>query len=128
MLLTFFALGAAGLRADEPPPGVLSFSVDVPAGKLSTKEVHDVVVFAATARGWALKEDNAERVVVFLTKHKHEATVTFLISDKQVQTYCDGYSTDGNGKHKAPEQPKNWLKNLQEDITKGVTTKAAVAH
>jgi hypothetical protein len=113
-------LAAAGLRADEAPPGVLAFTLEVPAGKLSTKEVHDVVVTASTDRGWSLKDDSTERVVVYINKHKHEATVVYLISDKQVQAYCEGYITDGNGKRTGVEQPTSWLKNLNGDITKGM--------
>lgn len=118
--LVAFLASTALLWADEPPPGVLAFTIDVPAGQLSTKEVHDVVAAASTDRGWSVKEDTAEKVVVYINKHKHEATVTYLISDKQVQAYCEGFATDGNGARKGPEQPAGWLKNLNGDITKGL--------
>jgi len=114
------SLSAASLRADEPPPGVLAFTIEVPAGKLSTKEVHDIVVPASTGHGWILKVDSAEKVVIYINKRKQEATVTYLISDKQVEAYCEGYATDGNGTRKGPEQPTSWLKNLKGDITKGL--------
>ena len=120
-----FFVAAAGLRADEPPPGVLAFTIEVPAGKLSTKEVHDVVVTVSTDRGWDLKQDTSEKVLVYINKRKHEATVTYLISDKQVQAFCEGYATDGNGTRKGPEQPTGWLKNLNGDITKGLGKAAA---
>jgi hypothetical protein len=115
---------AAGLRADAPPPGVLVFTIKVPEGKLSTKEVHDVVVTASTDRGWDLKDDSSERVTIYINKRKHEATVVYLISDKEVQAFCDGYATDGNGNRKGAEQPVGWIKNLNGDITKGLSKAA----
>jgi hypothetical protein len=119
-IVAAFVLATVGLRADELPAGVLAFSIEVPEGKLSTKEVHDVVVAASTDRGWEVKVDAAEKVVIYINKRKREATVTYLISDKQVQAFCDGYVTDGNGNRKGPEQPSGWLKNLNGDITKGL--------
>jgi len=118
---------APGLsRADETPAGALAFSLDVPAGKLSTKEVHDVVVAASVARQWSVKEDGAERIVIYLNHRKNEATVTYLISDKLIQAYCEGYATDGKGTRKGPEQPTGWLNNLKKDISKGLNTAAYV--
>jgi hypothetical protein len=127
-MLMAFALAVSSVRADETPAGVMAFTVDVPAGKLSTKDVHDVVMAASIARGWGLKEDATEKVVIYLNHRKNEATVTYLISDKQVQAYCDGYATDGKGNRTGPKQPSGWLKYLREDITKNLTTKAVLAH
>lgn len=119
-------LTASVTRADETPAGALAFTLDVPAGKLSTKEVHDVVVSASIAREWTVKEDGTERVVIYLNHRKNEATVTYLISDKQVQAYCEGYATNGKGTRKGAEQPTGWLNNLKKDISKGLNSQAYV--
>ncbi len=114
------------VHADETPTGVLAFTVTVPEGKLSTKEVHDVVISASIAREWSVKEDGTERVVIYINHRKNEATVTYLISDKSVQAYCEGYATDGKGTRKGPEQPSGWLSNLKKDITAGLNKAAFV--
>ena len=65
-------------------------------------------------------------MVIYLNNHGHEATVTYLITDKSVQAYCEGYKVDGNGNRKGTEQPSSWLKNLKNDITK-LLNQAALA-
>jgi hypothetical protein len=126
-VLAGLILSAAGVRADDKPAGASVFYVNVPSDKLSAKDVHDVVVAASIGRGWTVKSDDTAKVVIYLNHRKHEATVTYVISEKRVDTYSDGYVLDGNGNRKKPEQPESWLKYLKEDITRGLQNKAALA-
>jgi hypothetical protein len=116
-----FCFSVGSVRAADPQPaGQLAYTIPVPTGKLSLKQVHDVVLAAAVGRAWGVKEDTNDKIVIYLNHRKNEATVTFLITDKDITAYCEGYATDGKGHRKGPEQPKGWLKYLQEDITKGL--------
>lgn len=119
------ALAPTVARADKPA-GALAFTVTVPAGKLSVQEVHDAVLAASINRQWEVKEDSTERIVIYLNHRKNEATVTYLVSDKSVEAYCEGYATNGKGVRKKPEQPSGWLKNLKEDIGKQLNLAAYV--
>lgn len=122
-----FCFVAGSVRAaDQQPVGQLAYTIPVPAGKLSLQQVHDIVMAAAVGRAWGVKEDAKDRIVIYLNHRKNEATVTFLISEKDVTAYCEGYATDGKGTRKGPEQPKGWLKYLNEDITKGLNKAAFV--
>src|SRR5262249_25874683 len=107
-------------RADDSSVSTQYQTVTVPEGKLSTKEVHDVVVTAATSRGYEIKVDSAEKVVAHLNKHGHEASITLVISDKVVEFWWEGYKTDGQGNRTKPEKPTNWASNLVSDVTKGL--------
>ncbi len=122
-VLAGLILTTVGARAD----GISVFFVDVPSDKLSVKDVHDVVVAASIGRGWTIKSDDTAKVIIYLNHRKHEATVTYLISEKQVNTFSDGYALDGKGNRKKPEQPEGWLQYLKEDITRGLQNKAALA-
>lgn len=126
-LLTLFAAALTGvcllaspLRAagtDDPGIGVLAFTIPVPAGK-SAAEVQTAVVTAAMGRGWAVKSSTEEKVVIYLFRHKNEATVTFLLSAKAIEAHCIGYKVDKNtGQHIKPEQPEGWLGYLKGDLT-----------
>lgn len=129
-LLTLFALSALpatrAVAADHGPaePGPLAFTVLIPQGRVSLKLVHDAVLRAAVKRGWLIKENQDMRVVIHLLRHRYEATVTFLISDKSVKAFCVGYKVDRHGQRLKPEQPKSWLGFLQRDISKDINTAA----
>jgi len=101
--------------------GPLAFTISVPEGKLSLKQIHDAVIRAAIGREWTVKEDNETKVIVYLLHRKNEATVTFLITEKSVEAYCAGYEVDKSGNRKKPEQPTGWLNYLKKDITKAIT-------
>ncbi len=101
--------------------GPLAFTISVPEGKLSLKQIHDAVVRASIAREWSVKEDNETKVIVYLLHRKNEATVTFQITEKSVEAYCVGYEVDKSGNRKKPEQPTGWLNYLKKDITKAIT-------
>ncbi|HVU17920.1 MAG TPA: hypothetical protein VHD32_13420 [Candidatus Didemnitutus sp.] len=107
-------------RADDSSVSTQYQTVTVPDGKFSTKEVHDIVVAAATERGYEIKVDSAEKVVAYLNKHGHEASITLVISDKAVEFWWEGYKTDGKGNRLKPEKPTNWASNLVGDVTKGL--------
>ena len=79
----------------------------------------------AVARGWTVKEDSDAKVVLYLLHHGVEATVTFLISEEEIEAYCVAFAVDKEGNHKKPEQPTNWLGNLKKDITKSLTVAMA---
>jgi hypothetical protein len=119
-----FCFVAGSSRADQPPVGQLAYTIQVPTGTLTLQQVHDIVRAAAVGRGWGVKEDATDKIVVYLNHRKNEATVTFLVTEKDITAYCEGYATDGKGVRKGPEQPKSWLKYLNEDITKGLNKAA----
>lgn len=106
--------------ADAPPPGVLAFTIEVPGDKLSSEDVTNLVHKAAKGRGWIIKDSSSAQTTTYLNHRKNEATVTYLVTAKQIVAYCEGYATDGNGKRKGPEQPRGWLKFLKEDLLKGL--------
>ncbi|QBK04483.1 hypothetical protein DW355_06510 [Hylemonella gracilis] len=116
-------LPIASVHATETPEGELAFSINVPSDQLTVQDVHKVVVMASMGRDWNIKEDSEGRVVIYLNHRGSEATVTYLISDKQIQAYCVGYRTYNLGtinENRTPSQPKGWLGNLNRDITKGL--------
>jgi hypothetical protein len=115
-------LQLAPAHATETPEGELAFSIEVPP-QLTAQEVNKTVVMASMGRDWTIKEDAVGRVVIYLNHRNNEATVTYLISDKQIQAYCVGYrfySKGTSNESKSPSQPKGWLGNLNRDITKGL--------
>lgn len=107
-------------RAEDAPAGVMAFTIEVPGDKLSLKEVHDIVMRASIGRTWGVKEDSDNRIVIYLNHRKNEATVTYLLTEKLVRAYCEGYATNGKGARKGPEQPTSWLNYLKKDINKGL--------
>ena len=101
--------------------GPQAFTISVPEGKLSLKQIHDAALRAALSRGWSVKEDNETKAVVYLLHRGTEATVTLLITEKSVEAYCAGYEVDKAGNRKKPEQPTRWLSYLKRDINKAIT-------
>ena len=119
--ILFFFFSAALMRgADAAPAGIPAFRIEVPGTKLSVQEVHNIVMAASVQRQWGVKEDTAEKIVIYLSHRKNEATVTYLFSEKHIQAYCEGFATDGKGTRKGPEQPTGWLTRLKNDITKSL--------
>lgn len=100
--------------------GILAFTIPLPEGKVSQKQVHAAVLKAAIGREWSVKVDLANKVVIHLLHRSNEATVTFLISEKNIEAYCLGYAVDKQGNHKKPEQPERWLNYLKKDITEAI--------
>lgn len=104
--------------------GPLAFTIPVPEGRVSLKQVHAAVLQGAIGREWSVKQDTETKVIIYLLHRKSEATVTFLISEKSVEAYCVGYAVDRSGNRVKPEQPEGWLENLRQDITKGINEAA----
>ena len=132
VLVPLLALTIAGFfspaaRAEDATTdmGPKAFSISVPAGKLTLQDLHSAVTKAPLARGWTVKEDSDAKVVLYLLHHGVEATVTFLISEEEIEAYCVAFAVDKEGNHKKPEQPTNWLGNLKKDITKSLTVAMA---
>ena len=104
--------------------GPLAFTIPVPEGRVSLKQVHAAVLQGAIGREWNVKQDTETKVIIYLLHRRNEATVTFLISATSVEAYCVGYAVDKAGNRKKPEQPEGWLNNLRQDITKGINEAA----
>ncbi len=104
--------------------GPLAFTIPVPEGRVSLKQVHAAVLQGALGRQWGVKQDTEAKVIIYLLHRKNEATVTFLISEKSVEAYCVGYAVDESGNREKPQQPERWLKNLRQDITKRINEAA----
>jgi len=119
--VALFCFSSSAVRAqDVKPVGQLAFTIQVPEHKLALKQVHDIVLGASIGRGWIVKEDAPDRIVVYLNHRKNEATVTYLVNEATVTAYCEGWKTNGHGVRKGPAQPKGWLKYLENDILKGL--------
>lgn len=124
-LLAGMSFVLAGLsRADITNPGPLAFRVDVPGERLTAADIRDIILRASIGRAWEVKEDAENRIVIYLSHRKNEATVTYEFDAKQISAYCEGYATNGKGVRKGPEQPTGWLKFLKKDITKGLNEAA----
>lgn len=123
-LVTLFALSALpatrAVAADHGPEskGPLVFTIPVPAGRVSLKQVHDAVVRAAIGRDWNIVKDQDMRVVIHLLHRKMDATVTFEITKQDIRAYCVGYKVKSDGERVKPELPRGWLRYLQRDIRK----------
>ncbi len=104
--------------AEDKPAGNFAFNVPVAEGKLTLKEIHDIVLNASIARGWEVKEDTDAKIVIHHNRHKHDATVTYLITDRAIDAYCEGYKVDKHGVRKGPDNPQGWLEYLSRDIRK----------
>lgn len=116
-----------------PPPGAVevdesvglpAFNLAITPGSLSLAQIHDVVVRASTGRGWTVQSDAPDRVVVSLDHHRHQATVTYMLSESAVNAYCAGVATNAKGTRQIPDEPRSWLNFLQGDITKGLEASA----
>jgi hypothetical protein len=128
--LTIAAVTFAGLLPVPAPNstadmGPLAFTIPVPEGKVSLKQVHAAVLQGALGREWNVKQDTETKVIIYLLHRRNEATVTFLISAASVEAYCVGYVVDKSGNRVKPEQPEGWLKNLRQDIAKGINEAAS---
>ncbi|MDE3084670.1 MAG: hypothetical protein KGJ37_05560 [Verrucomicrobiota bacterium] len=99
------------------------FTVSVPEG-LRTDDVHHVVLAAATARGYIIKEDKSDHVLLTLTRHRYEANFTVNFDDKMVKLYSDSYKIDSTGVRTKKVVPESWVKYLQEDFTKKLNARA----
>lgn len=126
LVAALFCIGPARSFAADKPAGELAFTVSVPQ-TVTVQQAHDIAVAVSRGREWIVKQDGADQVVIYLNHRKIEATVTYVISDKDVQAYCDAYTTDGKGVRKGPTQPTRWLKYLQEDITARLAKAAGTA-
>jgi hypothetical protein len=126
-VLVWMAMGPCAAAADDTANadiGLLAFTIPVPEGKLTLKQIHDAVLRGVLNREWTVKEDNETKLVAYLLHRKNEATVTFQLTEKSVEAYCLGFEVDKNGTRKKPEQPTGWLKFLKKDITKAITEAA----
>lgn len=125
MLAGFAAIGVFGttplivLAQDSiGEKDTLAFSITLPEGRTTIRDLHNYVIRAALNREWTIQQEETERVVIHLLHRKQEATVTFLITDHSVDAYCVGYQVDNAGERKAPVQPTRWLNYLKADIAK----------
>ena len=108
------------LASAAAPAGQLAFAIAPAAGK-TLQEVHDAVVSAAAGRGWTIKDNAPDRVVLYHLRHGYEATVTLLVTPARITAYCEGYAVTRKGVRKHPQQPKNWLNYLRDDISRMVS-------
>ena len=62
---------------------------ETPGGAASSagtpRSIHDVVIRASVKRGWGVKEESAERVVVYLNQRKNEATISITLAGGPIQ-------------------------------------------
>jgi hypothetical protein len=95
-------------------------TIVVPSGT-SAAEVQATIVAALSYRKWEIKAKTADRVVGYLRHGKNEATLTVIYDTTKVELYCVGWLVDKNtGAREKPEQPKRWLKYINEDLTRNL--------
>lgn len=124
LVLRVFIGLATAVAAWAAPAGELAFAVDLPPAYTSLAEVGNTVAATVARRSWKVKEQSADRIVINLVHRGVDATVTFVVVDKKLLAYCEGYSINSSGKRGKPEQPTGWLRNLQSDLNKTLPTAA----
>lgn len=118
--LLFTVLPAAAQTA-ENELGESAWTLSVPSG-LSASDVQNAIITALAGRQWNLKSKSDGQVVGYLKHRSNEATVTFVYDTTKIECFCVGWEINKKtGVRKGPEQPRNWLKNLQGDTTKNLT-------
>jgi hypothetical protein len=116
----FFLFSTISALAADTPAGTLAFTVYVPGDKLSQDDITMIVRRVSIRRGWTIKETDSDRTVIYLNQRKNEATVTYLVTRKEITAYCEGYATNGSGVRRGPEQPTGWLGFLKKDLGKAL--------
>ena len=124
MLFTW-AVAMVG-AAESSDLGQAAGSVAIPSG-LSRAQVQTAAEQALIGRQWDVKSKSDERVVGYLKHRSNEATLTLVLTDKQVEIFCVGWQVNKTtGVREKPEQPTGWIKYIKGDLTK-ILTRAAGA-
>ena len=124
MLFTW-AVAMVG-AAESSDLGQAAGSVAIPSG-LSRSQVQTAAEQALIGRQWEVKSKSDERVVGYLKHRSNEATLTLVLTDKQVEIFCVGWQVSkSTGVREKPEQPTGWIKYIKGDLTK-ILTRAAGA-
>lgn len=101
-------------------------TIVVPSG-LAAGDVQDAIVATLLGREWGVRSKADGQVVGYLRHRGNEATVTMTYDTSKVDIYCVGYEIDkSTGAREKPDQPKNWLKYLQNDLMKNLNK--AITH
>ena len=124
LVISAFALGlfavSTASATETDPKGEHFASVAVPTG-LAASDIQDAIVATLLGRQWGVKSKADGEVVGYLKHRSNEATVTLTFDTSKVDIYCVGYKIDkSSGSRIKPEQPKGWLKNIQQDLTKNL--------
>lgn len=98
--------------------GELIATIQVPAG-FTKAEVQEAIASTLLGRQWGVKSKEDGSVVGYLKHRSNEAKVTLIYDTTKVELFCIGWQIDKKtGVREKPEQPKGWLKNIQNDLTK----------
>ena len=118
LFFIFALIPAVGFSAEAIDLGQPAGSVMVPAG-FSRAQVQTIVEKALLGRQWEVKSKADDKVVGYIKHRGNEATLTLVISDKQVDLFCVGWQINKKtGVHEKPEQPTGWLKYIRGDMAK----------
>ncbi|MEY2881136.1 MAG: hypothetical protein RLZZ15_3516 [Verrucomicrobiota bacterium] len=111
-------LGGLRAVAADADRGEAAGSVAIPPG-VSKDDVQKAIVATLGGREWTVQDKTEGRVVGYLKHRSNEATVTLVYDDTKIELYCVGYAINkSTGARQKPEQPKGWLSNLRNDLTK----------
>lgn len=103
---------------DTEERGELFATMSVPAD-FTMANVQEAIVNTLIGRQWGVKSKDEGLVVGYLKHRSNEAKVTLVYDTTKVEIYCVGWQINKKtGAREKPEQPKGWLKNIQNDLTK----------
>ena len=114
----FAVVASVGWAAESTDLGQAAGNVSVPSG-LSRAQVQTAAEQALIGRQWEVKSKADDRVVGYLKHRSNEATLSLVLTDKQVEIFCVGWQINKKtGVREKPEQPTGWIKYIKGDLTK----------
>lgn len=122
--LAFFAASVVTVCADtnrskEEAYGNLVITAPI-AKPLALEEAKRVVIATAVGREWRIVSAEGNKVVANLTHRRHDATLTFVISDSQIRVFSESYRLDRNQNRVKREDPPNWIRNIDRDLNRRI--------
>jgi len=88
------------------------------------EEIEQAICQAAAKREWSIIERQPDRVVIYLAHRKYESTLSFSLTESQIEVFSDSYKIKKLENNSEPqkierikeEDPKGWIDNLKKDI------------
>lgn len=92
---------------------------------LKPQDLEEVMALAFIGRGWSVVERSPQTVVGTLNHRGFKAKATLKVDGNVIKILNDSQYQSNDSAPLEPAVPLGWLKNLQADVSKFMTTKAA---
>ena len=123
-LLLFACLFSFARAADSASgAGMSAGTIIVPDG-VKAADVQQAILLAGSGRGWAVKEKDGGKVVLFLEQSGWRSTMTLTFDAKEIQIMSDSGKVDKKTNAIKKQELPSWLRYLKQDITRNLGQKA----